>query len=78
MSKDSPITRTERLLALLLMQQLRDAPQRDRIKLLNLADFSNVEIADILDTTAQVVATSLYESRRIGSQRASKRRSRSR
>jgi len=76
MTKDSAVTRTERLLALLLVQQMGSAPQREKIKLLNLADFSNVEIADILDTTAQVVAQSLYTARRDSGRRASKRPSR--
>jgi len=56
--------RTERLLALLLLQQIKGAPQRDKIMLLNLAGFSNLEIADILETTSAVVSQSLYEARR--------------
>lgn len=58
--------RLERLLALSLLQQLEGRPKRDKIQVLNRAGFSNVEIADLLETTAQVVSQSLYETRRHG------------
>jgi DNA-directed RNA polymerase specialized sigma24 family protein len=51
--------RTERLLALILLRQMRGAPQRDKVLLLNLAGFSNLEIADILETTSAVISQSL-------------------
>jgi DNA-directed RNA polymerase specialized sigma24 family protein len=56
--------RIERLLALLLMQQMKTSPQRERALQLSLAGFTNTEIADLLQTTAAVVAQSLYEGRR--------------
>jgi hypothetical protein len=56
--------RTERLLALILVGQMKDASQRDKIHQLNLAGFSNLEIADVLETTAEVVASSLYQKRK--------------
>lgn len=56
--------RVERLLALVLIQQLKGASQRDKILQLNLAGFSNVEIADILQTTTATVAQSVYEAKR--------------
>ncbi len=58
------IDRTERLLALILVAQMKDTPQRDKIHRLNLAGFSNLEIADILETTSEVVASSLYQKRK--------------
>lgn len=61
--------RTERLLALMLLHQVKGASQRDKVTLLNLAGFSNVEIADILQTTSAVVSQSLYAARRGGGQR---------
>jgi len=56
--------RTERLLALLLLEQMKGARQRDKAARLNLAGFSNVEIADILQTNSAQVARDLYEARR--------------
>ena len=58
--------RTERLLALILLQQMKGASQQDKVLVLNLAGFSNVEIADILQTTSAVVSQSLYTARRVG------------
>jgi DNA-directed RNA polymerase specialized sigma24 family protein len=54
--------RVERLLALLLIQQLKT--QRDKILQLNVAGFTNTEIADLLQTSTGVVSQSLYESRK--------------
>ncbi len=56
--------RSERLLALILLNQMKDAPQRGKILQLNLAGFTNVEIANILQTTAPVVAQVLYETKK--------------
>lgn len=61
--------RMERLLALLLLQHLKSAPQRERVLHLSLAGFSNTEIADLLQTTSAVVSQSLYEARRGPSRR---------
>jgi len=55
--------RSEKLLALILMSQTKDASQKDKIHLLNLAGFSNLEIANLLETTSEVVASSLYQKR---------------
>lgn len=56
--------RTERLLAILLLQSMKGASQREKALQLSLAGFSNVEIADLLQTSAQVVSQHLYESRK--------------
>ena len=56
--------RIEKLLALLLLNNLKGAPQRDKALQLSLVGFSNVEIADLLQTSAAVVAQYLYEVRR--------------
>jgi len=56
--------RVERLLALLLLQQAKAVSQREKALQLSLAGFTNTEIADLLQTTAGVVAQSLYEARR--------------
>lgn len=54
--------RVERLLALLLIREFKT--QRDKIVQLNLAGFTNTEIADLLQTKAAVVNQGLYESRK--------------
>jgi transcriptional regulator len=53
--------RSERLLALILLHQMKESAQRNKVQVLNLAGFSNVEIADLLQTTSAVVSRSLYE-----------------
>jgi DNA-directed RNA polymerase specialized sigma24 family protein len=55
--------RVERLLALLLLAQMKGVTQREKIYQLNLAGFSNVEIADILQTSPAVVGQRLREGR---------------
>jgi predicted transcriptional regulator len=66
--------RLERLLALLLLQQMKTAPQREKAVQLSIAGFSNVEIADLLQTTGAVVRQYLYEARRSKATRKPSRR----
>ena len=56
--------RVEKILALILIQHLKSAPQHEKALQLSIAGFTNTEIADILQTTAAVVAQSLYKARR--------------
>ncbi len=56
--------RIEKLLALLLIETMKSQSQAEKIRLLNIAGFTNTEIADILDTNAAVVAVRLSESRK--------------
>jgi DNA-directed RNA polymerase specialized sigma24 family protein len=56
--------RVEKLLALLLIQGMKAATQREKALQLSVAGFTNTEIADLLQTTALVVGQSLYEARR--------------
>ena len=56
--------RTERLLTLLVLQNMKGATQREKALQLSLAGFSNVEIANFLDTSPQNVSQVLYESRK--------------
>ena len=67
--------RAEKLLALLLLQQLKSASQRKKALHLSLAGFTNTEIADLLQTTAGVVAQSLYETRRKPKKKSTPQRS---
>ena len=56
--------RIEKLLALILLELMRGANQTVKIRRLNLAGFTNAEIADFLETKATVVAVRLSESRK--------------
>jgi predicted transcriptional regulator len=56
--------RVERLLALLLLQNVKPANTTAKARELSIAGFTNVEIADLLGTTAAVVGQSLYAARK--------------
>lgn len=58
--------RIEFLLALVLLNDMKNATQSERALQLSLAGFSNSEIADLLQTTSAVVAQALYEGRKKG------------
>ena len=57
-------TRTERLLALILLALQKPVSEREKAHTLNLVGFSNLEIADLLETTSAVVSQHLYVARR--------------
>jgi hypothetical protein len=56
--------RVERLLALLVLQMLKSSSMKEKALTLNIAGFSNVEIADLLQISPGGVAQSIYEARR--------------
>jgi hypothetical protein len=58
--------RIEKLLALILLELMKGTSQALKIRRLNLAGFTNAEIADFLETKATVVAVRLSESRKKG------------
>ncbi len=58
--------RVERVLILLLLQEMKGATQREKVRLLNLAGLANSEIAEYLETSPQVVAQYIYEARKAG------------
>jgi hypothetical protein len=60
---DPNFERIERLLALILLHDLRDAPQGDKAKALSRAAFSNSEIAALLGTTPGSIGQLLYTAR---------------
>ena len=65
--KEEPIARmerVERLLALLLIQNMKTTNTGTKARELSIAGFTNVEIADILGTTAAVIGQSLYAARK--------------
>jgi DNA-directed RNA polymerase specialized sigma24 family protein len=64
--------RVERLLALLLVREVKT--QREKIVQLNVAGFTNTEVADLLQTTSAVVNSELYAARK-GKKRNPKKKS---
>ncbi len=56
--------RIERLLALILIGQMKGTSTKEKASRLSIAGFSNVEIADILQTTSSFVAHALYIDRK--------------
>lgn len=72
--------RSERILALLLLTSMQGASQKQKIVQLSLAGFSNLEIADLLQTTNTAVATHRYAAKKtghakLGGKRAGKKKS---
>jgi hypothetical protein len=57
------ISRTERLLAYLVLERMGDRSQEYRALRLSRAGFSNPEIADLLETTTPSVTQMLYVAR---------------
>lgn len=60
---DEGVTRTEKLLAAILLHDMRDAPQGEKAAVLSRAGLPNSEIATLLGTTSGVIAQQLYELR---------------
>ena len=56
--------RIERLLAILVIQNMKGATQADKALQLSIAGFTNVEIGNLLQTNAAVVAQHLYAVRK--------------
>ncbi len=56
--------RIERLLTLILIENLRDRKTEDKVKILNTAGLSNIEVADLLNIKPQVVANYLFRSKK--------------
>lgn len=61
MEKDN---RVEKLLVLILLNSIKSSTIAQKAVQLSLAGFSNVEIADLLETSPSVIAQSLYASRK--------------
>jgi hypothetical protein len=65
-SKDEPIPsdRIEKLLAMLVVQNMKGATQADKALQLSIAGFTNVEIGNLLQTNPAVIASNLYAERK--------------
>jgi len=59
----NPENKIERLLAMMLLQDLKEVSQTKKAEILNTVGFSNPEIADLLGTTPGVIAQQLYAGR---------------
>lgn len=56
--------RIERLLALLLLQSMKDNSPKEKAIRLNIAGFSNIEIAELLDTSPNNVALLIHRAKK--------------
>ena len=56
--------RVEKLLTMLLLEQIGTAPQTRKIDVLLRAGFKNAEVAELLGTTPAVVAQTAYASKK--------------
>lgn len=56
--------RTERLLALILLRDLKEERLEEKIRILNMAGFTNTEVAELLNTKPQVIANYLYKAKK--------------
>jgi DNA-directed RNA polymerase specialized sigma24 family protein len=65
--------RSEKLLTAMLLHQTKSSTKQEKVHLLNLAGFSNLEIADLLDMTTGAVATTLYERKKTTLKRKSRK-----
>jgi DNA-binding NarL/FixJ family response regulator len=57
------LQRLERLLALLLVKQMKDSSQQEQIATLSRAGLANQEIAALLGTSGAVVSQQLYSAK---------------
>lgn len=65
-AKDEPVPsdRIEKLLAMLVVQNMKGATQADKALQLSIAGFTNVEIGNLLQTNPAVIASNLYAERK--------------
>jgi DNA-binding CsgD family transcriptional regulator len=62
--KEEQSSRTETVLALLLLQGMKGATQAEKAVQLSLAGFTTIEIADLLQTNTAVIRQHLYSMRK--------------
>ncbi len=56
--------RIEKLLSLILLNQIKDRNMEEKALTLSLAGFSNLEIANLLETTTGTIAVRLSEAKK--------------
>lgn len=64
MTDEGTVTRSERLLAMLVLHNMAEASQIDKTVQLDKAGFGTAEIAQLLNTTSQTVTQNLYTARK--------------
>ncbi len=69
---DVPSERTERLLALSLIELMRSTSKGQKVAKLNVAGFSNIEIAELLSISPAMAATLIYQSKKVSKKKAKK------
>lgn len=57
-------TRLEKLMAMMILRQMGEATQQEKVVVMNRAGFSNPEIAELLETKPNIVAQHLYSSKK--------------
>lgn len=62
--EENQLARVEKLLAFILIDNMKSANQTQKIEKLSTAGFTNIEIADLLDIKAAAVAVRLSESKK--------------
>lgn len=62
--RDTEFDRMERLLVLILLQTMKESSLGEKIEQLNIAGFSNIQIAEFLQTTPGAVGVQLHRSKK--------------
>lgn len=62
--KTESVDRIERLLALSIIHSMKGATQAEKALQLSIAGFTNVEIGNLLQTTAAVISQYMYTARK--------------
>lgn len=63
---DKNNSKIEKLLVVMLLNSLKGLTLADKAKQLNIAGFSNMEIANFLETKPNLIAQALYDKRKGG------------
>lgn len=62
---ENSFERIERLLALILLESNAEKKTENKVKLLNVAGFTNIEVAELLNIKPQVVANYLFKAKKL-------------
>jgi DNA-directed RNA polymerase specialized sigma24 family protein len=69
------LERIEKTLAMILIHDMKDAPQQEKALALSRVGFSNADIADLLGAKSSVVTQQLYELRKAKGGKARRKKS---
>lgn len=62
--KESDTDRIESLLVMILLNSLKGSNMAEKVRILNLAGFNNLEIANYLETSGQTIASLIYQTKK--------------